>query len=66
MNKKGERLLPNFGGYWEEYELWTEAFVPEKALPDSLKKKARKTKTKPNNDYMNFGLTLYGILPLHI
>ena len=28
----GERLLPKFGGYWEEYELWTEEFVSRESV----------------------------------
>jgi predicted GNAT family acetyltransferase len=42
MNKKGERLLPHFGGYWEEYELWTEAFVPRDSVAKFLEKENRK------------------------
>ena len=42
MNKKGERLLPHFGGYWEEYELWTEAFVPRDSVARFLEKENRK------------------------
>jgi len=42
MNKKGERLLPNFGGYWEEYELWTEAFVPRDSIARFLEREKKK------------------------
>ncbi len=42
MNKRGERLLPHFGGYWEEYELWTEAFVPRDSVARFLEKENRK------------------------
>jgi len=42
MNKKGERLLPHFGGFWEEYELWTEAFVPRDSVARFLEKENRK------------------------
>ena len=28
----GGRLVPKFGGYWEEYELWTEQFVPRDSV----------------------------------
>jgi len=42
MNRKGERLLPHFGGYWEEYELWTEAFVPRASVAKFLEKETRK------------------------
>jgi long-subunit acyl-CoA synthetase (AMP-forming)/ribosomal protein S18 acetylase RimI-like enzyme len=42
MDKKGERLLPNFGGYWEEYELWTEAFVPRDSVARFLEKESKK------------------------
>jgi hypothetical protein len=38
----GERLLPKFGGYWEEYGLWTEEFVPR----ESIEKFISKTITK--------------------
>ena len=42
MNKKGERLLPHFGGYWEEYEVWTEAFVPRDSVARFLEKENKK------------------------
>jgi long-chain acyl-CoA synthetase len=42
MNKKGERLLPHFGGYWEEYELWTEAFVPRDSVARFIEKENKK------------------------
>ena len=42
INKKGERLLPNFGGYWEEYELWTEAFVARDSVARFLEKENKK------------------------
>ncbi|MCW8805959.1 MAG: GNAT family N-acetyltransferase, partial [Ignavibacteriaceae bacterium] len=42
INKKGERLLPNFGGYWEEYELWTEAFVSRDSVARFLEKENKK------------------------
>ena len=42
MNKKGERLLPHFGGYWEEYELWTEAFVSRDSVARFLEKENKK------------------------
>jgi long-subunit acyl-CoA synthetase (AMP-forming) len=42
MNKKGERLLPHFGGYWEEYELWTEAFVTRESVARFLEKENKK------------------------
>ncbi len=42
MNKKGERLLPHFGGYWEEYELWTEAFVPRDSIARFLEKENKR------------------------
>ena len=42
MNKKGERLLPHFGGYWEEYELWTEAFVPRDSVARFLERENKK------------------------
>ncbi len=42
MNKRGERLLPHFGGYWEEYELWTEAFVSRDSIARFLEKENKK------------------------
>ena len=42
MNQKGERLLPHFGGYWEEYELWTEAFVARDSVARFLEKENKK------------------------
>ncbi len=42
MNKKGERLLPHFGGYMEEYELWTEAFVPRDSVARFLERENKK------------------------
>ncbi len=42
VNKKGERLLPHFGGYWEEYELWTEAFVTRDSVARFLEKENKK------------------------
>ncbi|MDZ7625386.1 MAG: AMP-binding protein [Ignavibacteriaceae bacterium] len=42
MDKKGERLLPHFGGYWEEYELWTEAFVPRDSVARFIEKENKK------------------------
>lgn len=42
MNKKGERLLPHFGGYREEYELWTEAFVPRDSVARFLERENKK------------------------
>jgi long-chain acyl-CoA synthetase len=38
----GERLLPKFGGYWEEYELWTEEFVPRDSVERFISKTVRK------------------------
>jgi long-subunit acyl-CoA synthetase (AMP-forming) len=38
----GERLLPKFGGYWEEYELWTEEFVPRESVERFIAKTVRK------------------------
>ena len=42
MNKTGDRLLPHFGGYWEEYEVWTEAFVPRDSVARFLEKENKK------------------------
>ncbi|MBK9098799.1 MAG: GNAT family N-acetyltransferase [bacterium] len=39
---KGERLLPHFGGYWEEYELWTEAYVTRDSVARFIEKENRK------------------------
>jgi GNAT superfamily N-acetyltransferase len=38
----GERLLPKFGGYWEDYELWTEEFVPRDSVDLFITKTVRK------------------------
>lgn len=38
----GERLLPKFGGYWEEYELWTEEFVPRESVERFILKTVKK------------------------
>ena len=46
-NLRGERLLPHFGGYWDEYELWTEAFVPR----DSLVKYLERESKRKDNEY---------------
>ena len=46
-NLQGERLLPHFGGYWDEYELWTEAFVPR----DSLAKYLERESKRKDNEY---------------
>ncbi|MEB2295324.1 MAG: GNAT family N-acetyltransferase [Ignavibacteria bacterium] len=42
VNKTGERLLPHFGGYWEEYEIWTEAFVSRDSVARYLEKENKK------------------------
>ncbi|MEJ2103095.1 MAG: AMP-binding protein [Ignavibacteriaceae bacterium] len=41
-NTHGERLLPHFGGYWEEYELWTEAFVPRDSVAKYLERESKR------------------------
>jgi GNAT superfamily N-acetyltransferase len=41
-NLKGGRLLPFFGGYWEEYELWTEAFVPRDSVARFLERESKR------------------------
>jgi long-subunit acyl-CoA synthetase (AMP-forming)/GNAT superfamily N-acetyltransferase len=46
-NLKGERLLPKFGGYWEEYDLWTEDFVPR----DSVAKFLNRELTRKEENY---------------
>jgi long-subunit acyl-CoA synthetase (AMP-forming) len=38
----GERLLPRFGGYWEEYELWSEEFVPRESVERFIAKTVKK------------------------
>lgn len=42
LNKKGERILPHFGGYWEEYEIWTESFVSKDSVAKFLEKENKK------------------------
>jgi len=37
-NMKNERLLPKYGGYWEEYDIWTEAFVPRDSVARFLQR----------------------------
>jgi hypothetical protein len=41
-DSKNERLLPLFGGYWEEYELWTEAFVSRDSLAKFLERENKR------------------------
>ena len=41
-NTKGERLLPHFGGYWEEYDIWTEAFVPRDSVAKYLERESKR------------------------
>lgn len=41
-NTKGERLLPNYGGYWQEYEVWTEAFVPRDSIAKYLERESKR------------------------
>ncbi|MGB5531440.1 MAG: GNAT family N-acetyltransferase [Ignavibacteriaceae bacterium] len=41
-NTRGERLLPHFGGYWEEYEVWTEAFVPRDSIAKYLERESKR------------------------
>jgi long-chain acyl-CoA synthetase len=41
-NLKGERLLTYFGGYWEEYDLWTEAFVPRESVARYLERETKR------------------------
>ncbi len=40
-NIRGERLLPRFGGYWEEYDLWTEVFVPRDSVAKFLDRESK-------------------------
>ena len=42
IDSRNERLLPQFGGYWEEYELWTEAFVPRDSLAKFLERENKR------------------------
>ncbi|RKY95143.1 MAG: hypothetical protein DRQ01_00540, partial [Ignavibacteriae bacterium] len=46
-NLKGERLLPKYGGYWDEYDLWTEAFVPR----DSVARFLNRELTRKEGNY---------------
>jgi long-chain acyl-CoA synthetase len=41
-NTQGERLLPHFGGHWEEYDLWTEAFVPRDSVAKYLDRESKR------------------------
>jgi len=41
-NVKGERLLPHFGGFWENYDLWTEAFVPRDSVAKYLERESKR------------------------
>lgn len=41
-NSKNERLLPRFGGYWEEYELWTESFVPRDSIAKFFERETKR------------------------
>jgi len=57
-NLKGERLLPKFGGYWDDYGLWTEAFVPR----DSVARFLSKELTRKGGNYeqrLNFLWTFF-------
>ncbi|MCH7769951.1 MAG: GNAT family N-acetyltransferase [Bacteroidetes bacterium] len=38
----GESLLPMFGGYWEDYDLWTEEFVPRESVKRFILKTVKK------------------------
>ncbi len=46
-NLLDERLLPDFGGYWNDYDLWTEAFVPR----DSVAKFLSRELTRKEENY---------------
>lgn len=39
---KAQRLLPHFGGYWADYDLWTEAFVPRASVAKFIQKSIRR------------------------
>ena len=57
-NLKGERLLPKFGGYWDDYGLWTEAFVPR----DSVARFLNRELTRKEGNYeqrLNFLWTFF-------
>jgi long-subunit acyl-CoA synthetase (AMP-forming)/GNAT superfamily N-acetyltransferase len=38
----GQKLVEDFGGYWEEFDLWTEEFVPGETVAKFLQRETRK------------------------
>lgn len=38
----GQKLVEDFGGYWEDYDLWTEEFVPGETVAKFLQRESRK------------------------
>lgn len=48
-----EKIVDDFGGYWEEQELWTEEFVPgdnvEKLLQREIKKRAENSEPRAHH-----------------
>ncbi len=38
----GQKLVEDFGGYWEEYDLWTEEFVPGETVAKFLQRESRR------------------------
>ena len=41
-NIAGEKLVEDFGGYWEDYDLWTEEFVPGETVARFLHRESQK------------------------
>lgn len=41
-NIAGQKLVEDFGGYWEDYDLWTEEFVPGETVAKFLQRESRK------------------------
>ncbi|MCB0282272.1 MAG: GNAT family N-acetyltransferase [Calditrichae bacterium] len=40
--KSGENLVDNFGGYWQEYQMWTKEYFPSLALSKFIERDFRK------------------------
>lgn len=38
----GQKLVEDFGGYWEDYDLWTEEFVPGETVAKFLQRESRR------------------------
>jgi len=41
-NIVGQKLVEDFGGYWEDYDLWTEEFVPGETVAKFLQRESRR------------------------